>query len=77
MDTLRQRLKNMSYYTEELEKRTSDADQQLNEMQENLDLQLSEVSKERRLRLRTEDELHQVQEELSEKVTTLEVNCIV
>ncbi|XP_054004933.1 cilia- and flagella-associated protein 58-like isoform X2 [Hylaeus anthracinus] len=72
MDTLRQRLKNMSLYTEELEKKTTEAENQISEMQETLDMQMSDISKERRLRQRTEDELHQLQDELHEKVADLE-----
>ncbi|KOC62419.1 Coiled-coil domain-containing protein 147 [Habropoda laboriosa] len=53
VDTLKQRLKNMSLYTEELEKRTSVIGNQMDEMQEHLDMQLSEISKERRGRQKT------------------------
>ncbi|XP_076664868.1 cilia- and flagella-associated protein 58 isoform X2 [Andrena cerasifolii] len=73
MDTLRQRLKNMSLYTEELEKRTSDTDHKMHDLQENLDMHLSEFSKERRGRQRAQDEAHQLQEELNAKTNDLEV----
>ncbi|CAK9796574.1 Cilia- and flagella-associated protein 58 [Anthophora plagiata] len=72
VDTLKQRLKNMSLYTEELEKRTSVIGNQVDEMQEHLDLQLSEISKERRGRQRAEDEAQQFQEELIVKTADLE-----
>ncbi|CAK9828131.1 Cilia- and flagella-associated protein 58 [Anthophora retusa] len=72
VDTLKQRLKNMSLYTEELEKRTSVIGNQMDEMQEHLDMQLSEISKERRGRQRAEDEAQQFQEELAVKTADLE-----
>ncbi|KAK1118823.1 hypothetical protein K0M31_014597 [Melipona bicolor] len=72
VDTLKQRLKNMALYTEELEKRGSVAGQQIAEMQENMDMQLSEISKERRARQRTEDEVLQLQEELAVKTSDLQ-----
>ena len=73
VDTLKERLKNMAQYTEELEKRSSVAGQQIAEMQENMDTQLSEISKERRARQRAEDEILQLQEELAVKTSDLEV----
>ncbi|XP_076230789.1 cilia- and flagella-associated protein 58 [Calliopsis andreniformis] len=72
MDTLRQRLKHMSVYTEELEKRSSDIEYKVQEMQEDLDMQLSEISKERRTKQRLEDEVHQLEEELGAKTADLE-----
>ncbi|XP_076767182.1 cilia- and flagella-associated protein 58 [Xylocopa sonorina] len=72
VDTLRQRLKNMSLYTEELEQRNNAAGQQIDEMKENLDVQLSEISRERRGRQRAEEEAHQLQEELLVKTADLE-----
>ncbi|XP_026674723.1 cilia- and flagella-associated protein 58-like [Ceratina calcarata] len=72
VDTLKQRLKNMSLYTEELEKRTSVAGHQIDEMKESMDMQLSEISRERRGRQRAEDDVHQLQEELTAKMTDLE-----
>ncbi|CAL7944366.1 unnamed protein product [Xylocopa violacea] len=72
VDTLKQRLKNMSLYTEELEQRNSVVGQQIDEMKENLDVQLSEISRERRGRQRAEEEAHQLQEELLIKANDLE-----
>ncbi|XP_043526995.1 cilia- and flagella-associated protein 58-like [Frieseomelitta varia] len=72
VDTLKQRLKNMALYTEELEKRSSVAGNQIAEMQENMDMQLSEISKERRARQRAEDEVLQLQEELAVKTSDLQ-----
>ncbi|XP_076227482.1 cilia- and flagella-associated protein 58 [Nomia melanderi] len=72
MDTLRQRLKNVSLYTDELEARNVECEQQITEMRENIDTQLSEISKERRARQRAEDELHQLQEELAATTNDLE-----
>ena len=73
VDTLKQRLKNMALYTDELEKRSSVAGNQIAEMQENIDMQLSEISKERRARQRAEDEVLQLQEELAVKTSDLQV----
>lgn len=73
MDTLRQRLKNMSLYTEELEKRTGDADQKIQGMQEELEAHMSEISKERRTRQRAQDEAQQLHEELDAKLDDLTV----
>lgn len=75
MDTLRERLKNMSSYTEELEKRNSVVGHQIEEMQENLDTQLSEISKERRAKQIAEDEVQQLQEELIAKTDNLQVRA--
>lgn len=71
--TLKQRLKNMVLYTDELEKRNTTAGTQIAEMQENLDMQLSEISRERRGRQRSEDEVLQLQDELTVKTSDLEV----
>lgn len=73
---MRERLKNMSLYTEELEKRNSSVGHQMSEMQENLDVQLNEISRERRARQRTEDEVLQLQEVLASKTNDLEVSDI-
>ncbi|XP_076643190.1 cilia- and flagella-associated protein 58 isoform X2 [Halictus rubicundus] len=72
MDTLRQRLKNSSSYTVELEKRNNEFEHQINEMRETIDTQLSEISAERRAKLRAEDEMLQLQEELSVRTNDLE-----
>lgn len=73
METMRQRLKNMSVYTEELEKKSSEVDHQMNEMQETLDMQLNEISRERRGRERAEADVRQLQEEITVKKNELEV----
>lgn len=76
METMRQRMKNMSVYTEELEKKSSEVDHQVNEMQETLDMQLNEISRERRARERAETDVRQLQEEIAVKKSELEVrNC--
>ncbi|XP_076284689.1 uncharacterized protein LOC143211117 [Lasioglossum baleicum] len=72
MDTLRQRLKNSSLYTVDLEKRNSEYEHQINEMRETIDKQLSEISGERRAKLRAEDEMLQLQEELTVATNELE-----
>lgn len=73
METMRQRLKNMSIYTEELERKGSAADHRMNEMQETLDMQLNEISREKRSRERAETEVRQFQEEITVKKNELEV----
>lgn len=76
METLKERLKNMTLYTDELENRTSIATQKISELQENIDIQLSEISRERRGRLKAEEEILQLQDELTVKKADLEVNNI-
>ncbi|XP_029037703.2 cilia- and flagella-associated protein 58-like [Osmia bicornis bicornis] len=71
VDTLRERLKNMSSYTDELEKRNSLVGHQIEQMQENLDTQLSEISKERRAKQIAQDEVQNLQEELIAKTDNL------
>lgn len=73
METMRQRLKNMSSYTEELEKKVGMLDHRMNETQETLDMQLNEISRERRGRERAEVEVRQLQEEITVKRDELEV----
>lgn len=73
METMRQRLKNMSAYTEELEKKVSVLDHRMNEMQETLDMQLNEISRERRGKERAEVEARQLEEEITVKKSELEV----
>lgn len=73
VETLKERLKNMTLYTDELENRTSIASQKISELQENIDVQLSEISRERRGRLKAEEEVLQLQDELIRKKSDLEV----
>lgn len=63
----------MSAYTEELEKRNSEIDQRMNEMQETLGMQLNEISREKRIRQRAETETRQLEEEIAAKKNELEV----
>ncbi|PBC28999.1 Coiled-coil domain-containing protein [Apis cerana cerana] len=72
VETLKERLKNMTLYTDELENRTSIATQKISELQENIDIQLSEISRERRGRLKAEEEILQLQDELTVKKADLE-----
>ncbi|XP_031370669.1 cilia- and flagella-associated protein 58-like isoform X2 [Apis dorsata] len=74
VETLKERLKNMTLYTDELENRTSIATQKISELQENIDIHLSEISRERRGRLKAEEEVLQLQDELTVKKADLEVN---
>ncbi|XP_011303449.1 coiled-coil domain-containing protein 147 [Fopius arisanus] len=71
VETLKQRIKSMSKYTEELEKKTIDCDQQVNKMQENMDIQMNEISKERIIRERLEKELVILEEQVKDKNTQL------
>nr|XP_033339390.1 cilia- and flagella-associated protein 58-like [Megalopta genalis] len=72
MDTLRQRLKNTSSYTVELEKRNAEFEQQINDLRETIETQLNEISKERRAKLRADDEMNNLQEELAVRTSDLE-----
>lgn len=73
IETMRQRMKNMFVYTEELEKKSSEVDHRMNEMQETFSVQLNEISREKRARERAEMEVRQLQEEISVKKNELEV----
>lgn len=73
METMRQRMKNMSIYTEDLEKKKSEIDQRLMEMQETLDMQMNETLREKKVRERAETEVRQLQEEIIVKKNELEV----
>lgn len=77
METMRQRIKNMSIYTEKLEEKNSDSNQQMTEMQETIGMQLNEISREKRTRERTEMEARQLQEEIIVKKNELEVKIFV
>lgn len=70
---MRQRMKNMSIYTEELEKKSSENEQRMTEMQETIGMQLNEISREKRIRERAETEVQQLQEEIIVKKNELEV----
>lgn len=73
METVRLRLKNMSAYVEELERKSGEVDHQMNEMQETLEMQLNEISRERKGRERAEAEARQLHEEITVKKNELEV----
>ncbi|XP_015188466.1 PREDICTED: cilia- and flagella-associated protein 58-like [Polistes dominula] len=62
--TLKERLKNMSQYTNELENKNITAEEKIIEMQEMLDIRTSEVSREKRAKERLEDDFQQCEEEL-------------
>lgn len=72
---MRQRMKNMSIYTKELEKKNSENEQQMTELQEIINLQLNEISREKKIRERMEMEMQQLQEEIIIKKNELEVKC--
>ncbi|XP_063978524.1 cilia- and flagella-associated protein 58-like [Diachasmimorpha longicaudata] len=71
VETLKQRIKSMSKYTEELETKANDCDQRMNKMQENMDIQMNEISKERIIRERLEKELLSLDEQIKGKNTQL------
>lgn len=73
IETMRQRMRNMSAYTEELEKKGSESEQRINELHETIGMQLNELSHEKRGRERAETEMRQLQEEIAVKKTELEV----
>ncbi|XP_024936325.1 cilia- and flagella-associated protein 58 isoform X2 [Cephus cinctus] len=72
METLRQRMNNIAVYTEELERKNSATDQRMADIQESMNTQLNELSKEHRARERAENEVQQLQEELKIKTTDLQ-----
>lgn len=76
IETMKQRQKNMSAYSEELEKRNSELDQRVNEMQETFGMQLNEISREKRIRERAEAETRQLEEEITAKKNELEVTYL-
>lgn len=63
----------MSIYTGELEKRSTDIEQRVMEMQETITMQLNEISREKKIRERVETEIQQLQEEIVIKKNELEV----
>lgn len=73
IETMRQRMRNMSAYTEELEKKGGESEQRINELHETIEMQLNELSHEKRGRERTETEMRQLQNENAVKKTELEV----
>lgn len=60
-------------YTEELEKKMSEVDNQISKMQENMEVQMNEISKERLVRERLEREIIELEEELKIKANLLQV----
>lgn len=70
---MRQRMKNMSIYTQELEKKSSEFEQRMMEMQETIGIQLNEISREKKNRERAEMDMQQLQEEIIIKKNELEV----
>lgn len=73
METMRQRMRNMSAYMEDLEKKSSETEERINEMHETIEMQLNELSRERKGRKRAEAETRQLQEEIVVKKNELEV----
>ncbi|KYN15189.1 hypothetical protein ALC57_12599 [Trachymyrmex cornetzi] len=75
MEIMRQRMKNMSCYAEELEQKSNEVNQQMTEMQEIISMQLNEISREKGVREKFEMEVRQLQEEIIIKKNELEVKC--
>jgi len=73
MDTIRQRQRHMSTYIEELEKKAGESEEQINELQETIQMQLTEITHEKRGKERVEAEAQQLQEEIIAKKGELEV----
>lgn len=76
IETLKQSIKSKSMYTEELEKKMSDVENQISKMQENMEIQMIEISKERLVRERLEREIMELEEELKIKRNQLQVKKI-
>ncbi|XP_057336889.1 cilia- and flagella-associated protein 58-like [Microplitis mediator] len=72
IETLKQSIKSKSMYTEELEKKMSDVENQISKMQENMEIQMNEISKERLVRERLEREIMELEEELKIKTNQLQ-----
>ncbi|XP_074103609.1 cilia- and flagella-associated protein 58 [Cotesia typhae] len=72
IETLKQSIKSKSMYIEELEKKTSEVDNQISKMQENMEVQMNEISKERLVRERLEREIIELEEELKIKANLLQ-----
>lgn len=73
IETLRERLKATTKYNSELEIRSAELENQRTEIQENLDAQLNEYSKEHRLREKAEETIQQLQEEIKKNINELQV----
>ncbi|XP_051176631.1 cilia- and flagella-associated protein 58-like isoform X2 [Leptopilina boulardi] len=72
IETLRERLKATTKYNSELEIRSAELENQRTEIQENLDAQLNEYSKEHRLREKAEETIQQLQEEIKKNINELQ-----
>ncbi|XP_034944218.1 cilia- and flagella-associated protein 58-like [Chelonus insularis] len=72
IETLKEKIKSITIYNKELEKKMNEVDDQLNKMQENMAIQMNEISKERLMRNQVENELLELEEELKLKNTQLQ-----
>ncbi|XP_018346401.1 PREDICTED: uncharacterized protein LOC108745287, partial [Trachymyrmex septentrionalis] len=72
METMRQRVKNISCYAEELEQKNNDINQRMTEMQETIGMQMNEISREKGVREKLEIEVQQLQKEIIIKKNELE-----
>jgi len=73
MDTIRQRQRHMSAYIEELEKKIAETEEQISDMEETIQMQLTEISHEKRGKEKIEAEAQQLHEEIAAKKNELEV----
>lgn len=73
VETVRQRMKNMSAYAQELERKSSETEQRMDEMHDTIEMQLNEITREKKGRERAEAEGRQLQEEVAVKKNELEV----
>jgi uncharacterized protein (DUF3084 family) len=73
VDTLKQRLKSVATYNQELEVKIGEAEQQISELQDIIDQQNNDMMKARREREKTESEIEDVYEELKIRSAQLQV----
>lgn len=73
IETLKERLKVTIKYNSELEMKNAELENQRTEVQEKLDAQLNEFSKEHRLREKAEEMTQQMQKEMEKKLNELQV----
>ena len=73
METLRQRLRTVSTYNQELEQKLTTAETQLQELQDKFDRQGNDMVKDRRDKEKMETELQTTYEELKLRLVELQV----
>lgn len=73
METMRQRMKNMASYVDELEKKSVETEEQIEDLNDTIEMQASELSREKRAKEKVEMDLQQLEEEFTVKKNELEV----